>query len=61
MYSRINTLLDKFNLHCRKVECIDYDKNVFDIDYSHITPILETEREKAIYYLKSALKIRDEE
>lgn len=61
MYSRINTLLDKFNLHCRKVECIDFDKNLFDIDYSHITPILEAEREKAIDYLKNALKIRDED
>lgn len=59
MYSRINTLLNKFNLESRKVENIKKGQDVFHIDYSHIPPILEEERNKAFDYLKEALNIED--
>lgn len=56
MYSRINTLLDKFNLNSRKVENMEINESIFKIDYSHIPPILTEERAKAFEYLKDALK-----
>lgn len=59
MYSRINTLLDKFDLNSRKVENIKTKEDVFNIDYSHVPPILEAERKKAFDYLKEALNIED--
>ena len=60
MYSRINTLLDKFKLNSRKVENIDFDKDVFEIDYSHVTPILEVERQKGFDFLRNSLSVKDE-
>lgn len=60
MYSRIDTLLNKFDLICRKAESIKTNDEVFDIDYSHVPPILEQERKKAIDYLKEALDIKDD-
>jgi len=60
MYSRIDTLLNKFDLNCRKAESIKTNDEVFDIDYSHVPPILEQERKKAIDYLKEALDIKDD-
>lgn len=56
MYSRIDTLLDKFNLNSRKIENMEINESVFRIDYSHIPPILEEERAKAFEYLQDALK-----
>lgn len=58
MYSRINTLLEKFNLNSRKVENIKNDSDFFNIDYSHVTPILEEERQKSFIYLRDALNIK---
>lgn len=60
MYSRINTLLNKFDLNCRKVENIKTNEDVFNIDYSHVPAILESERNKALKYLKEALNVKDE-
>ena len=59
MYSRINTLLDKFDLNSRKAENIKTNEEIFNIDYSHVPPILEEERDKAFKYLKEALNIED--
>ena len=59
MYSRINTLLDKFDLNSRKAENISLE-DIFEIDFSHVPPILEAERKKALDYLKNALDIKDE-
>lgn len=59
MYSRINTLLNKFDLNSRKAENIKTNEEVFNIDYSHVPPILEAERKKAFDYLKEALNIED--
>jgi len=58
MYSRIDTLLDKFNLSSRKVENISYN-NIFNIDYSHVPHLLHAERVKALDFLKDALEIKD--
>jgi len=56
MFSRIETLLQKFKLEYRKAGNIKLDHQIFDCNFSHIPPILEYERDKAINYLKSALK-----
>lgn len=60
MFSRINTLLDKFQLESRKAEHIKNNEDVFNIDYSHVPEILEMERKKSFDYLKEALNITDE-
>lgn len=59
MYSRIETILDKFNLTSRKDSNISLS-DVMDIDYSHVTPILEAERQKAIDFLRNSLSVKDE-
>lgn len=58
MFSRIDTLLETFNLEYRKVNNVISNHQVFNIDFSHIPPILEAERKKAISYLKKALDIK---
>lgn len=57
MFSRINTLLEKFNLESRKAENINFDKDIFNIDFSNIPLILDTERQKSLNFLKDALGI----
>lgn len=59
MYSRINTLLDKFDLNNRKVENMKIGEDVFNIDYSNIADIIEKEKNRAINYLKKVLNIKD--
>lgn len=59
MYSRIDTLLDKFQLNNRKAENIRFDKEIFNIDYTNTARILELERNKALCYLAEALNVRD--
>lgn len=61
MYSRINTLLEKFKLNSRKAENISTNEDAFNVDYSFVLKILEVERKKVFDYLKSALEIKDEE
>lgn len=58
MFSRINTLLDKFDLNSRKAENVKMNQ-VFEADYSHVPGILEAERNKSFNYLKEALNIED--
>ena len=60
MYSRIDTLLNKFELNDRKVENMSWGEDVFDVDFSHIPPILAAERKKSMDYLKDAFNIKDE-
>lgn len=57
MFSRIETLLNKFNLENRKAENIKTNEDVFNIEYAHVPMILEQERKKAINYLKKSLNI----
>ena len=55
MNSRIDTLLSTFNLKMRKSENLMLNNDIFNIDYSHVASILESERNKAFEYLKQAL------
>lgn len=57
MYSRINTLLDKFDLNSRKAESIS-NQDMFQIDFSKVQSKLEFERKKALDYLSEALDIK---
>lgn len=57
--SRIDTLLNKFKLESRKIENVMKYNSAFQIDFSHVQEILENERQKAMDYLKNALKIED--
>ncbi len=61
MYSRIETLLDKFDLRSREAKNIKSNEDIFSIDYSHVSPILDAERNKSFEYLKNALNIEDKE
>ncbi|WP_315119217.1 polysaccharide pyruvyl transferase family protein [uncultured Clostridium sp.] len=60
MNSRIETLLSKFKLESRRWENIKNNDDIFNINFSHIPPILEFERNKTIKYLRGALDIKDE-
>ena len=59
MNSRIDTLLSKFKLGSRKANNITDNNQIFEIDYSHVPPILEAERKKAYEYLKEALNVKE--
>lgn len=59
MNSRIDTLLNKFDLVNRKWENISFDQDIFNVDFSHVESILENERNKAKNYLQDALNIED--
>jgi len=61
MNSRLDTLLSKLKFEHRKWKNMKSKDNIFLIDYSHVPPILMTERKKAIDYLKNALDINDTE
>ena len=56
MFSRIEMLLKKFKLEHRKASNVKLNHQIFDCDFSHVPSILEDERNKAINYLKSALR-----
>lgn len=60
IYSRIDTLLEKFNLNSRKSVNIKTNADAFNVDYSNVKVLLDKEREKSIKYLKDALKINEE-
>lgn len=57
MNSRIETLLTKFKLESRFAQNIKSNEQIFEIDYSHVPPILQKERDSSINYLKNALNI----
>lgn len=57
MNSRIDTLLNKFQLLSRKAENIKSNIQIFEVDYTHTYPILENEREKSIDFLKKSLNV----
>jgi hypothetical protein len=59
MNSRIDTLLKKFQLEGRKWENISNLQEAADIDYSHVSQLLNCERTKSYNYLKNALNIKD--
>lgn len=55
MFSRINTLFEKFNIKSRKIEDCNNFENC-DIDFVKNDEILKIEREKSIQYIENALK-----
>ena len=55
MYSRIETLLNMFNLESREVNKINSCNQIFNMDFSGVNSVLEREREKAIVFLKESL------
>ena len=55
MNSRIETLLNLFNLNSRLCGNVDLDNNLFYINYEGIDAIIEKEKLKSISYLKKAL------
>ena len=59
MYSRIDTLLNKFNFNERKSYNIELNETIFEIDFSHALLILEKEKELGINFLKNSLKNND--
>lgn len=58
MNSRIDTLLNKFNLRDRNLKCLD-DGISLNYDYSGIDSILERERKKSMDFLEKALDIKE--
>jgi hypothetical protein len=58
MFSRIDTLLKKFKLEGRKIGDINLNNQIFDIDFSHIQPILEYEQNKTINFLEDVLRCK---
>lgn len=59
MNSRIDTLLNKFNLRDRNLKCLD-DGISLNYDYSGIDSILERERKKSMDFLEKALNIKEQ-
>lgn len=57
MYSRIETILDNFDMRDR--EANGFDKDVFSMDFSGTHEVLEREYNKSINYLKEALRIEE--
>ncbi len=56
MNSRIDTLLSLFSMESRLGKNVT-DDNIFNVDFSHVTDILDRERNRAINYLKQATKL----
>lgn len=59
MYSRIRTLLEKTKLKNREEKDIDLNKNLLEIDFSHVQSILNEERKKSFDFLQDALKAQN--
>jgi hypothetical protein len=57
MYSRIETLLELTELSGREEKDIDLNKDILNIDFSHVKGILEKERKKSFDFLSKAMKI----
>lgn len=58
MNSRLETLLSKFDMQSRLDKNITDDKQIFNTDFSNVDKVINTEKEKAINYLKNALNIK---
>jgi len=56
MISRIDSLLDKFNISERKISYINDIKYNLGIDYNNVFGILEKERKKSLEFLSNSLK-----
>ena len=59
MYSRIDNLLDKFELKNRKCNGKEITNDNLNHDYNKAYMILEEERKKSDVFLKKALDIKE--
>lgn len=57
MSSRVETLLEKYNLQSRHFHNIIDREQIYDIDYTHVSKIIESERSKSIDYIKKVLNL----
>jgi len=57
MNSRIVTLLTTFKLESRQAKEIRNNNQFFDVNYSHVPPLLAKERKRAFDYLKKSLNV----
>lgn len=57
MYSRISTLLDRFEMRDREAKAFDSD--IFSMDFSRTKEVLNQEYQKSIKYLKDSLGIEE--
>lgn len=57
MYSRIETILHKFNMKNREAK--GFNEDIFSMDFSGTLEVLKKEYEKSIDYLKDALRIEE--
>lgn len=57
MYSRIRTLLEMTKLKNREEKDIDLNRNLLEMDFSHVQNILNEERKKSFDFLKKAMRI----
>lgn len=57
MYSRIETLLELTEFFGREEKDIDLNKDILNIDFSHVKGILEKERKKSFDFLSEAMKV----
>ena len=55
MSTRIDYILDKFNLAERKITSLENVSNLSEIDYSQVYKILNKERQKSLNFLKESL------
>lgn len=58
MYSRIRTLLEMTKLKNREEKDIDLNRNLLEMDFSHVQNILNEERKKSFDFLKKAMEIK---
>lgn len=57
MYSRIETILDNFNMRNREAK--GFNEDIFSMDFSGTHEVLDREYTKSINYLKEALRIEE--
>lgn len=58
MNSRLETLLSKFDMQSRLGKNIINEHEVFNVDFSNVDRIINSEKKKTINYLKNALNIK---
>lgn len=61
MNSRLDTLLSTFEQEERKINSLEYIKDVFSCDYERSYKILKIKQKESLNFLKNALKICTEE
>lgn len=54
MFSRIDTLLDRFSLEGRKYENMVMDDTMFEINYEHADAVIEIEKKRSLDFLRDS-------